>query len=237
MKAILKKELNIFFKTPIAYIFIGMLIIIGSILFVVQNISNLSSDIPGFLAQLNIILIFLIPVLSMRMFCTEFTYGTNKLLFSSPISVVDIVLGKYFAALIVFLISVLLSFVFVIFTLIYGKVYFWEIALAYTGFTLQAAALIAIDMFISSFSKNQIVAVIMAFGANFTLWLIDILSKSSSGLVSEVLTFVSLYKRVEPFMLGQLSYASVAFFVLFSICFILATIFKLNKTLYGGFRR
>ncbi|NMD38846.1 MAG: ABC transporter permease subunit [Christensenellaceae bacterium] len=237
MKAILKKELNIYFKTPIAYVFIGMLISIGSIIFVAQNINNLSSDIPGFLAQLNTILIFLIPVLTMRMFCTEFSYGTNKLLFSNPISVIDIVLGKYISALIVFIVSAVLSLVFVFFTFIYGKIYFSEIALAYSGFILQAAALIAVDMFASSFSKNQIVAVIMAFGINIFLWIIDILSKSSMGFITKILNFISLYKRMEPFIIGQLSYASIAFFILFSICFILATIYRLNRVLYGGFRR
>lgn len=234
MLAILKKELSSYFNTSVAYVFIGMFSIIAGAIFAVQNLNNLSSDIPAFLAQLNLMLLFLTPVLTMKTYCDEFNLGTYKLLFSMPVSASSIVFGKFIAAAIVTILALSITLIFTIITAFYGVVYFPETFLAYIGFYLQALALLAIDMFISSFSKNQISAILMAFSINLLLWLLDILAKSTTATLNNVLNFISIYKRIEPFMIGQISISSIVFFIVCIACFIYANIYRLKKMVYGG---
>lgn len=234
MKAIYKKEMNLYFHSSIAYVFIAMFLLLAGLLYGLINLANQSSDIPGFIAQFSILSILLMPVLTMRMFCKEFQDGTHKLLFSTPTHTSDIVLGKFFAASSVLLLSLLLSLVFVVITSIYGAVYFAETTLAYLGLFFINILFLAIDMFISSFAKKQFSAIIFGFGVNLFLWFIDLLGTGSQFKWLNILEFMSPYQRVKPFMMGQLSYASIAFFVLGTCVFVFASTSRLNFLMFGG---
>ena len=108
---------------------------------------------------------------------------------------------------------------------IYGKVYVGEWFVGTLGFVLQAMAFLALDMLATCFTKNQVSAAIVAFAANFLLWMLDLLADQvSAPLASKALSFISLYDRYEPFILGQLSLASVVYFVSFIALCLTATV-------------
>lgn len=145
------------------------------------------------------------------------------------------VLGKYAAAYTVMAATVVLTLGFVAVVAVYGRVYPAEMAVAYLGFILQGGAFLALDLFISGGAKNQVTAAVFAFGANFVLWMLDLLENAvNSSFFSSVLSFFSLYQRAEPFLMGQLSAASVVYDITFAAAFLLLTIHTLDARRYRG---
>ena len=128
-------------------------------------------------------------------------------------------LGKYLAACTVLLLSILLSFVYVLLVALQGKVYLGELVTIYIGFSLQGCAFIAFDLMISSLAKSPATATVLAFGGNLFLWLATIASSGATAvIVKRINAFFNLYDRLIPFLYGQLSYANTLFFLLFSCC-------------------
>lgn len=175
------------------------------------------------------------PVLTMRLLAEERQRRTDQLLLTSPVSLSGMVLGKYAAAYTVMAATVVLTLGFVAVVAVYGRVYPAEMAVAYLGFILQGGAFLALDLFISGCAKNQVTAAVFAFGANFVLWMLDLLENAvNSSFFSSVLSFFSLYQRAEPFLMGQLSAASVVYDVTFAAAFLLLTIHTLDARRYRG---
>jgi ABC-2 type transport system permease protein len=217
---VFKREFMAYFRTPIGYVFIGVFTALSGIIFYLNNLSSLSGELLIFLSQLTLLVMLLTPVLTMRLLCEERQRRTDQLLLTSPIALWKIVLGKYLAAAAVMGIAVALTNVCTLVIAIYGTVYPGEWFVGYLGFVLQSLAFLALDMFVSGFTKNQVPAAIAAFAANLLLWMLDLLAdKVPTGFPADALNFISLYGRYEPFILGQLSFASVLFFVTFiAVC-------------------
>ena len=131
--------------------------------------------------------------------------------------------------------TVLLTGLFVLIVAIYGKVYPGELLVGYLGFVLQGCAFIALDLFISGCTSSQVTAVVAAFGTNFILWMLDLLQSALRiEWVNTLLSFFSLYERSEPFLMGQLSFASVGYDLVFATAFILLTIHAMDSRRYRG---
>lgn len=223
MRAIWKRELQAYFLTPTGYVFMGVFLLLSSVMFYLQIMQTRSSDLPTFVGQMSYLWMLLSPVLTMR------------LLLTSPVSLSGMVLGKYAAAYTVMAATVVLTLGFVAVVAVYGRVYPAEMAVAYLGFILQGGAFLALDLFISGCAKNQVTAAVFAFGANFVLWMLDLLENAvNSSFFSSVLSFFSLYQRAEPFLMGQLSAASVVYDITFAAAFLLLTIHTLDTRRYRG---
>ena len=235
MFAVWKRELQSYFYTSVGYVFMGVFLVIASIMFYMQIMQQRSSDLMTYIGQMSYLWMLLSPVLTMRLLAEEKQKRTDQLLLTSPVSLPGIVLGKYFAAVTVLLLTVLLTFAFVGIVAIYGKVYPREIIVVYLGFILEGCAFLALDLFLSGCAGNQVTAAVMAFGANFALWILDLLVDAVNvAWVSRALDFFSLYGRNEPFLMGQLSFASVGFDISFAIAFIVLTIHGLDARRYRG---
>jgi len=105
----------------------------------------------------------------------------------------------------------------------------------YLGFILQGCAFIALDLWLSSYATSQVTAAVLAFGVNFALWMLDMLQLAvDPGWISDLLGFFSLYARQEPFLMGQLSFASVGFDLSLSVACLLLTIHALDARRYKG---
>ena len=151
-------------------------------------------------------------------------------------SLTGIVVGKYLAALTVMLLTVILTFVYVGIVGAYGAVYPGEILTGYLGFILQGMAFAAIDLLMSSLASGQVTAVLYAFGANFILWMLDMLSLSVTAAVGRVLDFISLYSRNEPFLMGQLSFASIIFDLAVTVLALALTVYGLDRARRRGLK-
>ena len=236
MTAIWRREVQSYFTTATGYVYIGIFLLISSILFQLQILQTRSSDLLTFLGQMSYLWMLLSPVLTMRLMAEEKQKQTDRLLLSSPVSLTGIVVGKYLAALTVMLLTVILTFVYVGIVGAYGAVYPGEILTGYLGFILQGMAFAAIDLLMSSLASGQVTAVLYAFGANFILWMLDMLSLSVPSAIGRVLDFISLYSRNEPFLMGQLSFASIIFDLAVTVLALALTVYGLDRARRRGLK-
>lgn len=179
MIAILKKEFNSFFSSPIAYLVIGVFLLInGLFLWVFKDDFNILNagfaDLNPFFYLAPWVFLFLIPAITMKSFADEFSNGTIELLKTKPISNWQIVLGKFFAALLLVIIAILptLTYVYTVYQLgsSVGNLDIGATIGSYIGLLFLAATYTAIGLFTSTLSKNQIVAFILGVLITFLLF-------------------------------------------------------------------
>ena len=235
MLAIWKRELQSYFYTPVGYVFMGVFLALSGTFFYMLILGSRSSDVLTFLGQLSYLWMLLSPELTMRLLAEEKQKRTDQLLLTSPVSLPGIVLGKYLAAFTVMIFTVLLTLIYVLIIAMYGAVYPSELLVGYLGFILQGGAFLALDLFISGCASSQVTAAVTAFGVNLALWLLDLLAGSmTQSWVRDVLYFFSLYDRYNPFLMGQLSFASIGYDLSFIAAFLALTIHRLDSRRYRG---
>jgi len=234
VNTIRKRELQGYFYTPSGYVFIGVFLLVSSVLFYMQILRQRSGDLPTFIAEMCYLWMLLSPILTMRLLAEEKQKKTDQLLLTSPVSLPGIVIGKYLAAVTVLLITAGLTLLFALVVALYGRVYPAELAVNYLGFILQGCAFVALDLYLSGCAGTPLTAAVLAFGANFLLWILDLLETVvQAEWLSEILKFLSLYRRNEPFMMGQLSFAGILFDLSFIAVFLVLTVFHLDRKRYG----
>ena len=225
MRTIFKRDVLAYFRTPVGYVFIGVFLTLSGLIFYLYNLQNLSGDLLTFLSQLTLIVMLLCPLLTMRLICEERQKRTDQLIFTSPVSLTAVITGKYLAAAAVMGATILLTNVYTLIIAVCGRVFLGEWFAGYLGFTLQSLAFLALDLFVTCFAKNQMTGAVLAFGANFLLWMADLLADQlPMEWMGETLRFLSLYDRYEPFRLGQFSFSSALFFVTFIACCLVAAV-------------
>ena len=170
MKTIYEKELQQYFHSVIGYVFLAIFVLIGGYYFLVTNLLAGSGDIADFFQNIVQILIFLMPLLTMRSFSEERRQKTEILLYTRTEHVSDIVLGKFLAAMTVFLSGLAVTGVFPVVLSVYGNTQAALTAGCYTGLILLMGAFIAIGIFVSSLTENQIVAAAGTYLIIFVMW-------------------------------------------------------------------
>ena len=173
MKTILDKEFKAYFTSPIGYVFMAFFLLIFGFYFTAINIYNSYGDYTNVLAALSSLLLFAIPLVTMRLLSEEKKNRTDQLLLTSPIHVKDIVLGKYFAAVSLFAITLIITMVQPAILMFFGNIPVGKILTCYLGYFLLGATLIAISLFISALTENQIISAIASIGLFLFLMLID----------------------------------------------------------------
>ena len=233
--AICKKEVKTYFTSPIAYVVITVfLVLVGfffySLIWWFNSQSMQMARNPYYYQQLNInqmvfsplfhnisiILLLMIPLLTMRLFSEEKKIKTDELLYTSPLSVNQIILGKYFAALFVLLVMLMLTGVLSIFTFAFGNPEAVPILNGYLGLFLMGAAFIAAGIFFSSLTENQIVSAILTFGALLLFWILNWASYSAGGMWKSVLNYLSIFQHFDDMTKGILDTTDVVYYLSFS---------------------
>lgn len=232
--AIFKKEIKTYFTSPIAYVVITVfLVLIGfffySLIWWFNSQSLQMAQNPYSYQQLNInqmvysplfqnmsiILLLMIPLLTMRLFSEEKKSNTDELLYTCPISINQIILGKYFASLFVLLAMLLLTGILSIFTFAYGNPELVPILNGYLGLFLQGAAFIAVGIFFSSLTENQIVAAILTFGTLLLFWILNWASYSAGGMWKSVLNYLSFIQHFDDMTRGILDTTDLVYYLSF----------------------
>ena len=232
--AIFKKEIKTYFTSPIAYVVITVfLVLIGfffySLIWWFNSQSLQMAQNPYSYQQLNInqmvysplfqnmsiILLLMIPLLTMRLFSEEKKSNTDELLYTCPISINQIILGKYFASLFVLLAMLFLTGILSIFTFAYGNPELVPILNGYLGLFLQGAAFIAVGIFFSSLTENQIVAAILTFGTLLLFWILNWTSYSAGGIWKDVLNYLSFIQHFEDMTRGILDTTDIVYYISF----------------------
>jgi ABC-2 type transport system permease protein len=236
---ILKKELKSYFASPIAYLLMTMFAVIFGFFFwnivgyftflgMQQQMSgrgfpmNLNEQvIRPLLQNVSVIGLFLIPMITMRLFAEEKRQGTIELLLTSPVRDAEILFGKWLAALALYSLIVLIALLNFGFLFAYGQPDWKPILVGVLGLLMQAGALLAVGTFISTTTKNQIIAGAATFGVCLLLWIFEWVSGYESAAWAKVLSYLSVVSHFESFAKGVLDskdiiyYASLTFFGLF----------------------
>lgn len=216
MHAIYRREMQSYFFTPAAYVFIGVFLALSGLFFGIGNLAARSGSLLALFSQLSYLWMLLSPVLTMRLIAGEKRQGTDQLLYSSPCSLSALVAGKYLAACTVLFCTVLFTLVYCLIVAALGTLYIGETLVGYLGLILQGCAFIALDLFVSCFARNQMTAAVLGVGANLLVWLSDVLSAAvPMEWFSKALHFISLYQRFSPFSQGLLSFSNLIFYLLF----------------------
>jgi ABC-2 type transport system permease protein len=173
------------------------------------------------------------PILTIKMFADERRLGIEPLLLSSRLSSAQIVLGKYFAALAVFLLALAATVVYVIILLVYGFPYMTAIVGSYVGFFLLGAAFIAVCAFTASLADNYVTAAIASFGALVGLVMAGAVSRSvQAPVISQVLTALAVTRQYDEFIRGIFRPGPVVYFVGFAVVFLCLAVISLDRRRY-----
>lgn len=192
MVSIFKKELKTYFNTITGYGFLGFFVLITGYFFVSQNIVSASSNYNDTLAGSMIMFLILIPVITMRLFAEETRQKTDQLLFSAPVTVPDIVGGKFLAAVLLFLMGMLITFIFPLTLSRFGDIDWGMTIVGLLGYFMMGTCLISVGLFISVLTDNQIVAAAATFAAVFLLLMMDNISSSAPVTAAASLIFIAV---------------------------------------------
>ena len=230
MKAIIARELRAYFHTPVGYIFVGMFLLVSGYFFAVANLLPKSPELGTVLTNMMMMFIFLIPILTMRLLSEERNSRTDQLLMTAPISVRDIVLGKFFAAVTLYVITLAATLLYLFVIGIHGQPAYAKIACNYLGFILLGCAFISVGLFISSLTQNQSTAAIATFAAVLFLYVLD-WSRGvvGSGLISFIVNILNVTQWYTDFALGILSIPAILYYVSFSAVFLALTCHIVDK--------
>lgn len=230
MLSIFKREVKAYFLTPSGYVFIAVFILLTGFFFITYNVAYGTTDFSGTIGNMQIILLFAVPILTMRLLAEERKSGTEQLLLTSPVSLTGIVVGKYLAALFIFFVSVVLSFVYPAILAMFGSIDPVKTAGGYAGLFLLGASFIAFGLFTSSLVEHQGASAALSFGGLLVLWLIEWLSPLvSSRAAIEVINMVSLLRRSEDLLLGVVEAGPLVYYLSFILLFIFLTVRIIEK--------
>lgn len=215
MFAIYTRELKSYFLTPIGYTFCGMFLVVSGLVFSQSTlISQSTSSLGEYFIWMMVIFAVLIPLLTMKLFADDKRNRTDQILLTSPVSVLGIVMGKYLAALTVFGATFFVnSFNFVL-LFRYGTPNVISILMNIFGIFLLGAAFIAIGIFLSSLTENQLIAAVSAMGVNVAMLLISLIADEVEPYaLRTVLKWFSVIDRFTPFTNQMLDVSAIVYYV------------------------
>jgi len=239
--SIFKRDFNAYFQSPIAYVVIALFLLISGVFFYLllssfmqysyaammqqQGIPvnvNLMLIRPFFL-NLSIIILFMIPIITMRAFSEDKKNGTFELLLTAPLSNWQIVLGKFLATYLFYLIMTGLTFLYMIFLFLWGNPEILPVLIAYLGVWLLGAALIAAGNFISSLTENQIVAAVGTFTLTMVLWIVGFSADFAGKVLGNFLQYFSIIDHFDDFSKGVFDSSHCVFYLSLMILMLFMT--------------
>lgn len=214
---IARRELGALFVSPIAYVVAAAFLALSGYLFSILLITSSQATMTSLFQNVSFILLFIAPLLTMRLLADEQKQGTLELLLTAPVRDWEVVLGKFLAALTLFGAMLLCTLLYPLFLWsIGGRPDIGPIISGYLGLLLIAAAMLAIGTLTSSLTENQIVAAVLAFAILLALWLISSAGNVATG-ASAVLSALSLPAHYDGFTLGAINLEDVTYYLSLTI--------------------
>jgi ABC-2 type transport system permease protein len=250
--AIALKELRGYFVSPVAWVMMGLFALIFGVFFtahlgafVAQSMQsqfggaapNLNVNqhlIRGVLANASVLVLFILPMVTMRAYAEEKRSGTVELLLTSPITDFEIIMGKFVGALCLYIALVTVTFVHVGLLFSYGQPDWRPLIAGYLGLILQGAAFIAVGLFFSSTTKNQMTAGVATFVVLLTFWIIGWFADSAGPTWSAILSYLSITQHFDDFGKGVIDTKHVIFYVSFISFWLFLTVKSLDTERWRG---
>jgi ABC-2 type transport system permease protein len=251
--AIFRKETANFFVSPIAYAVIAIFLLISGFFFwanvsfmslvslqaannpmIAERINLTDVVIRPLVQNMSIVLLFVMPLLTMRLFSEEKKSGTIELLLTYPVTDLAILFGKFLAAALLLLVMLAGTLPFVVLLFGIGDPDPGTLLSGYLGLLLMGAAFMALGIFLSSLTENQIIAAAVSFGSALLFWVLSWSSTLSGEKVGAVLKQLSILEHLESFNKGILALSDLSFFVLFIAFFLFLTLRSLETHRWRG---
>jgi ABC-2 type transport system permease protein len=227
---ITRKELRSYFVSPIAYglmaffaLIAGYFFYVATAIFVQRGMESAMMGrgmpmnvnewvIRPVLSNVSVIGLFLIPMITMRLFAEEKRSGTFELLATSPVRDVEIVIGKWIAAVIMYAAILGIALLNILILFGFGKPDWRPMLVGFLGLLLQGGCLLALGAFISTLTRSQIVAGVATFAVSLMLWVIDWVSAYDTSVAAKVLSYTSVLTHFEPFSKGVIDTRDVVYY-------------------------
>lgn len=230
MSAVFKRELYSYFNSAVGYVFLVVFYFFSGLYFFMNNLISNSGSVTAVLNSMFTISIFLIPVLTMRLFSEEFKGKTDQLLLTSPVRLYSLVYGKFFAAYVMFILGAAVTLLYSIIISFFVSISVLEMVTATVGFLLLGGAMIAIGIFISSLTRNQIIAAVISFGIFLLLMYMDLFTGYIPFTwLKSFLSGMSFLQHFNTFVSGIIDVFSITFFVSVIIGFNFLTVKSLER--------
>ncbi|MDQ6679269.1 MAG: ABC transporter permease [Acidobacteriota bacterium] len=225
------KEVKSYFASPIAYLLLTIFaVLFGYFLYIYTQafvVRGMEMQMQGGAQPMNVnefaivpvlntssvILLFLIPMISMRLFAEEKRQGTMELLMTSPVHDYEIVLGKWLGAMVMYAALLGISLLGIALLYNYGTPDWKPLCAAYLGMLLQGGCLLAIGTFISTTTRNQIIAAGATFAICLLLWVLESVSSFQQAAWAKVIAYGSVLSHLEPFLRGVIDSKDVIFYL------------------------
>jgi ABC-2 type transport system permease protein len=228
---IARRELSSYFRSPIAYgvmaffaLISGYFFYVATAYFVQRSVQSamMGQSFPmdvnemvvrPLLSNISVVGLFLIPMITMRLFAEEKRTGTIELLLTSPLTDLEIILGKWLAAIVLYAAMLGLSMLSVLLLFAYGRPDWKPMLVGYLGLLLQGGCLLAIGTWISTCTKNQIVAGVATFGICLLLWVLEWVSSFNSSTTGQVIGYLSVLGHFDSFAKGVLDTKDIIYYI------------------------
>ncbi len=230
MGAIMKRELGSYFHSATGYIVLGVFTFFSGMFFYFYCLYADSSSMTYVFSNMLMIVLFLVPIITMKSFSEEKRQKTDQALLTAPVSLTGIVMGKFFGAFLLYAIcnSVFLLYAFIIMLFTTPD---WAVILCTVlGMLLMGAALIAIGIFISAMTESQVIAAVLSIGAGLLIYMIDSLANLVGvDFITNILNAISFNRNFSNFTYGVLDLANTVFFLSITAVFLFLTVRVFEK--------
>ncbi len=244
--AVFEKEMRTYFTSPIAYVLAAVFLVITGYFFYGMTVTfsneclyymqyasryggmpslNLNQQvIRGMLGLISFISLFMIPMLTMRLYAEEKRSGTMELLMTSPMRITETLLGKFFACFVLYAVIVGLTVIYQLILAAYGSPEWGPVFSGYLGVLLMGAAFIAVGIFASSLTESQIIAVVLGFGALLLFWVIGSAAIFTRPGAGKVFSYLSILTHMLSFQKGVIDTQDIIFALGFIGFFLFLTV-------------
>ncbi len=250
---IFKKEMRLYFTSPVAYVVMTIFLLIGGYFFynifafftlasmqsamnpaMARDMNVTDSVMRPLFSNISVILLLLMPLITMRLFAEERRSGTIELLLTYPVRDGAVLIGKYLAALALYTLMLALTLLYPAIVVYFARLEWGPLVTGYVGLLLMGATFIAVGVFASSLTENQIVASITTFGILLILWIIGWSADYVGGPWGKVLQHLSILEHNDNFAKGVLDTKDVAYYLNFVALGLFLTLRSLEARRWKG---
>lgn len=235
MLAVFKKELRTYFTGVMGYVFLVLYLALGGALFAATTLFSMSSSVTEFYTYMLLASAVILPLLTMKSFSDERKIKTEQLLLTAPVSIVSMVVGKFLAAYLMFFSTMTFNSLYFIVLNRYAQLKFTVLFGNLVAILLVGMVFIAIGLFVSSLTENQLAAAIGTIAIIVAFLLVGLLSSlfPSSYPVRYVFNFISIFTRFQGFSNGYFDLASIFYYLTVAFVFLYLTVRVFDRRRYN----
>ena len=224
------REFKSYLASPMAYVVAGIFLVFTGFFFQSSQTTYSETSIRGFLVWGSILLLLLAPVLTMRLLAEEKKMGTLELLLTAPVRDNEVIVGKFLGSLGILTAMLALTFYYPLLLMWFGDPDWGPIATGYLGLFLLGGASLAVGLFASSLTSNQIVAAVVAGGVLFALWFVGMAADLLPEAMGEVIGYLSLSSHFPDFMRGMIDTRGIIYYLSITVLFLFLAIRSLENS-------